>query len=308
MKHTLTVEDFKRVAYARRAIYRGARAALASAQTDFEKEYNEMKNFNGREIMAQAWSIYREAAQGCAAGIRPIFGICLAMAWEQARAEQNKPRNVIAAWARRSSAEQINMLQAAVKKAAGAEIGAARLSAFWSAHELDEIVNDSWLKLAERLDEGYLEKQNEKRAQAGKDALSLVTLVYRAAKDTIRGYLPDMERSAARADNVTEQDGETLDLFDVIEDKRDGDGRELVNRPTEAAALVKVSLADFSNKRDEIDRLIIEGIRDGYKQNEIAQAVGVSPVAINKRLQKIRAALVAAGVVPAYWMATAAQG
>ena len=268
-----------------------------------------MKNFDGRQIMRQAWSIYRTAAEGCGAGVRPVFGICLAMAWEQARAEQNEPRNVIASWARRSSAEQINMLQASIKKAAGAEIGAARVASFWAAHELDEIVNDAWLKLAERLDETYLERQNEKRAEAGKAALSLVTLVYRAAKDTIRGYLPDMERSAARADNVTEQDGETLDLFDVIEDARNGDGRELVNRPTEAAALAKVSLADFSSRRDEIDRMIIEGIRDGYKQNEIAQACGVSAVAIHKRLQKIRAALVVSGVVPAYWMEqAAAQG
>ena len=309
MKHNLTIEDFKRISHARLTIRRGAWAACVSAQTDFEKEYDEMKNFDGREIMSRAWSIYRAAAADCADGVRPVFGICLAMAWEQARAEQNEPRNVIKAWARRSSAEQVDMLQAAVKKAAGAEVGAARVAAFWAAHELDEVTNDAWLKLAERLDEGYLERQNEKRAEAGKAALSLVTLVYRAAKDTIRGYLPDMERSAARADNVTEQDGETLDLFDVIEDARNGDGRELVNRPTEAAALVSVSLAEFSKKRDEIDRMIIEGIRDGYKQNEIAQACGVSAVAIHKRLQKIRAALVVSGVVPAYWMEqAAAQG
>lgn len=267
-----------------------------------------MKNFNGKQIMSRAWNIYRATLAAQPDGLKPLFGLCLALAWEQAKTEQNEPRNVLESWARRSTAEQIDMLQAAVKKAAGAEIGAARLAAFWSAHELDEVVNDAWLKLAERLDVDYLEAQNERREAAGKGKLSLVTLVYRAGKDAVRAYIPDMERQAARADNVTEQDGETLDLFDAIEDARNGDGRELVNRPTEAAALSAVSLDDFKSKRDEIDRMIIEGIRDGYKQNEIAAACGISAPAINKRLDKLRAALVVAGVVPAYWMeARAAQ-
>ena len=53
------------------------------------------------------------------------------------------------------------------------------------------------------------------------------------------------------------------------------------------------------NGRDEKDRMIIEGIRDGYLSKEIAAMIGISEPAVCKRLKKIRADLVASGLVAA---------
>lgn len=48
---------------------------------------------------------------------------------------------------------------------------------------------------------------------------------------------------------------------------------------------------------DDIDRIIIEGRRDGYSEREIADIIGtISAVAVHKRIVKIREKLSAAGL------------
>ena len=150
-----------------------------------------MKKYNVKSIMSRAWAIYHETDKGD--GLRPVFSICLAMAWEDAK---NTPENILHQWAAMDTKAQINMLTANIKKAAKNEIGYSTedhyaefnetVAWFLNHHGIDGLVNEAWVKLAERLDADYLDKLNAKRAASGKVNISLVALVYRSAKDAIR--------------------------------------------------------------------------------------------------------------------------
>ena len=53
-----------------------------------------MKKYNVKSIMSRAWAIYHETDKGD--GLRPVFSLCLAMAWEDANAMLAKTNNIIA--------------------------------------------------------------------------------------------------------------------------------------------------------------------------------------------------------------------
>lgn len=253
-----------------------------------------MKKYNLKAVMCKAWEIYRNADQGD--GIRPVFGLCLRMAWEHVK---NEPERILEAWNAMSQEQQYNMLKANVKKAAKDEIKHSvedRYSEYNEAvawvmknHDLDGFVNDAWLKLAEVLDVERLEELNERRNAKGKGNISLVSLVYRACWNSIRCvYRSEVKHVRARVQTVTDKNGEQVEYIDTMATSR--------RDSTEAAALANIGLEQFMNSRDEIDRIIIEGKRDGYTNREIAAMVGVSEVAIHKRLKKIKAAGAEAGL------------
>ena len=135
--------------------------------------------YNLHDVMSKAWEIYHANKQPD--GLRPVFSICLEMAWEHV-----KNANVLNQWQAMSEKEQINMLTACVKRAAKNEIGYSTEDHYlqynetvaWmlSYHGLDGLVNEAWLKLADRLDAGYLDALNAKRAAAGKMNISLKSL------------------------------------------------------------------------------------------------------------------------------------
>lgn len=250
--------------------------------------------YNTKEIMCKAWEIYRATDQGD--GIRPIFSLCLKMAWENAK---NAPERVMESWRAMTEMQQYNMLKANVRRAAKDEIKYSTEDHYnefnedvaWlmQSHDLDGFVNDAWLKLAEALDEDHLEELNERRAEAGKMNISLVSLVYRAAAYAIRSvYRAEIKHVRARVQVVKDKNGDEVEYIDTMASSRRDN--------TEAAAMAAVGLEQFLNSRDEIDRIIIEAKRDGYTQKEIAAMVGISDVAIHKRMKKIRAAGVEAGL------------
>ena len=72
--------------------------------------------YNLHDVMSKAWEIYHANKQPD--GLRPVFSICLEMAWEHV-----KNANVLNQWQAMSEKEQINMLTACVKRAAKNEIG-----------------------------------------------------------------------------------------------------------------------------------------------------------------------------------------
>lgn len=251
--------------------------------------------YNLHDVMSKAWEIYHANKQPN--GLRPVFSICLEMAWEHV-----KNSNILNQWQAMSEKEQINMLTACVKRAAKNEIGYSTEDHYlqynetvaWmlSYHGLDGLVNEAWLKLADRLDAGYLDALNAKRAAAGKMNISLTSLVYRSAKDAIRKvYNDDIKRGRGRVDTITDKNGEQVDALETVATNRKDE--------TEPAVVSRLALDEFVNGRDEKDRMIIEGIRDGYLSKEIAAMIGISEPAVCKRLKKIRADLVASGLVAA---------
>ena len=144
--------------------------------------------YNLHEVMSEAWEIYHANKQP--GGLRPVFSICLEMAWEHV-----KNSNILNQWQAMSEQQQINMLTACVKRAAKNEIGYSTedhylqynetVAWFLGYHGLDGLVNEAWLKLADRLDADYLEALNAKRAAAGKVNITLTTLVCIAPQKTL---------------------------------------------------------------------------------------------------------------------------
>ena len=239
-----------------------------------------MKKYNVKSIMSRAWAIYHETDKGD--GLRPVFSLCLAMAWEDAK---NTPENILHQWAAMDTKAQINMLTANIKKAAKNEIGYSTedhyaefnetVAWFLNHHGIDGLVNEAWVKLAERLDADYLDKLNAKRAASGKVNISLVALVYRSAKDAIRAvYRDDIKHGL---------------------DTMASTGKD----ETASTATLRVALEQFVNSRDEIDRMIIECKRDNYTEREIAEVVGINRAAVHKRIDKMREALRNIGLTPA---------
>lgn len=61
--------------------------------------------YNLHEVMSKAWEIYHANKQP--GGLRPVFSICLEMAWEHV-----KNSNILNQWQAMSEQQQINMLTA----------------------------------------------------------------------------------------------------------------------------------------------------------------------------------------------------
>ena len=187
-----------------------------------------------------------------------------------------------------TEAEQIAMLTACTIKALQIEIPAAALARFNREHETDELVSAAWLKLYDRLQPAYLDALNASRAEDGKEAISLKSLVYRAARDMVRNTYADDHKHDHEALEIEDEDDNGNRHYNAwTTDKR---------RTTEIKAIERISIEDFTASRDHIDRIIIEGLRDGYTQRECAEASKVSTAAINKRLNKIKRDLTAAAI------------
>lgn len=195
-------------------------------------------------------------------------------------------KNIIEQWQEMTETEQINMLTACTKKALQIEIPAATLARFTREHELDELVSAAWLKLYDRLQPSYLDALNTSRAEDGKEPISLKSIVYRAARDAVRNaYADDHKHDHKALETEDEDENGNYHGNTWLTDKR---------RTTEINALDRISYEDFTASRDHIDRIIIEGLRDGYTQRECAEASKVSAAAVNKRIKRMQTALIAA--------------
>lgn len=295
---TMTQEEARCYYRARYAIRNGI---ITQMQTDIEAlegEFIDMKNtYNLRDIMGKAWDIYRANLDN-ADGLRPVFSICLQMAWEHVK---NNPVNVLSQWDEMSDENKVRFLTACVKTAAKNEIvystedhyNQYNETVLWflRSHGIDSLVNEAYCKLAERLSPDYLGKLNARRAEKGLMNASLTTLVYRAAKDAIRAvYRDDIKHGCASVRTVKDKDGAEHSYIDTVVSSRKDN--------TETSAIIRSALAEFVAGRDDIDRMIVEGKRDGYTEREIASIVGISGPAIHKRIDKIREALRNAGLAP----------
>lgn len=256
--------------------------------------------YNLKNIMRNAWTIYHNANKGD--GLKPIFSMCLSMAWDEAK---NNTAATVSRWENMKNAEQVEYLRRAVKRAAKDEIAYSTedkylqymdtVAWFLNMHNLDEFVSEAWIKLQTALDPEKLEARNARRVAAGKNRVKLSSLIYESCIHAInRIWRQDVKHGKAQVKTITDKAGNSYSYIDTMASSRiDG---------TEAKALGRVVVAEFLESRDNTDRIIIEMIRDGYKGKEIAAAVGISAPAVTKRLNKIREALKAEGIDPA-WLA-----
>ena len=204
---------------------------------------------------------------------------------------------IIQQWFNLGEQAQIRMITANVRKAAKNEIAYSiggqynqyneAVAWFMDYHGLECLVNETWLKLAERLTPEYLDGLNSKRTHDGKEEITLVSLVYRCAKDAIRSiYEQDIKHGRAQAYTVVDNHGDEYDYIDIMAvSTRDN---------TETSAIIRTAFHSILNGMDNTDRIIIECKCEGMSEREIGAITGISCVAVHKRIVKIRAALTVA--------------
>lgn len=255
------------------------------------------KRFDMGAVMRRAWAIRREAAERYGVRLMDIvWGECIRMAFAEAQGENTEvnAQAVINEWQELGEAGQVKIMQACVRKAAKNEIGYSVEDKYlqfnevpaWGlwGHGFDEYVNETWLRVAGNLDIDKLTAKNEKRATQAKKPITLVNIVYNAAKAAIQAiYYSDVKHGKASIRTTIGKDGEEYSYIETMaESRRDN---------TETSACIKAILQQFIQGRDEKDQTILEAVKDGYTEREISKFVGMSNVAVHKRIAKMREAL-----------------
>ena len=244
------------------------------------------KTYNMSETMTRAWAIRKAAAadMGCKV-FEVLMGECLKIAWaeaEGANAETNAAA-IVGEWANMADADKVRMMTACIRKAAKNEIGYStedhylqfsEVPAFgcFRTHDFDEFVSETCIRVLDKLaDLDKLAATNERRAAQGKRPMRLVSVVYNAARASIAAvYYADGEGNAAS-------------FLETC------CGDATVN--TETSAIIRADLDSFRAGLDEIGRQILEMVAAHKTEREIGKAVGISNVAVHKRIVKMRAAL-----------------
>ncbi len=257
------------------------------------------KVYNLSAIMVRAWAIRKAAAleMGCKVS-DVVMGECLRMAWAEADG-QNAAVNaadVVKTWQAMTGEEQDTMIRRCVRKAAKNEIGYSvedkylqfsEVPAFGChrPHDFDEFVSESWLRVAKAIDDGdRLTAANQRRAAQFKKPLTLVSLVYNAARASIAAiYYGDAKHSVACDFDVTDDDGNAASYVETMA----ADNRQ----NTERAATIRAMLQEYSDSCDEIGRRVLQMVIEGKTEREIGKAVGMSGPAVHKRIMKMREAL-----------------
>ena len=258
-----------------------------------------MKKLNLSEIMNRAWSIRRAAAadMGCKVS-EVVMGECLKMAWAEAegRNAADHAREIIREWADMADADKVRMMSACVRKAAKNEIGYstedhylqfAEVPAFaaYRMHDFDEFVSETCIRVLDKLaDPDKLTETNERRASQFKRPMRLVSVVYNAARASIAAvFYQDSKHGAAYDWEISDGEGNAASFLETC----CGD----MVQNTETSAVLRADLDAFRDTLDETGKKIIEQVAAGMTEREIAKVVGISNVAVHKRIAKMRNAL-----------------
>lgn len=257
------------------------------------------KSYNLSGIMSRAWSIRKNAAEeiGCKVS-EVIFSECLKMAWAEAEGQHASANAaaVVNEWAAMNEGEQVAMMQRCIRKAAKNEIGYStedhylqfsEVPAFgcYRPHDFDEFVSETCCRVLSTL--GNLDKltaTNERRASQHKRPIRLVSIVYNAARASIAAiYYGDSKHAAAGDWEIEDSDGNAASYLETM----CGDGHQ----DTERAAIIRAALKSYSDSCDDIGRQVLQMVIEGKTEREIGKAVGMSGVAVHKRIVKMREAL-----------------
>lgn len=257
------------------------------------------KSYNLKAIMGRAWAIRKAAAAeiGCKVS-EIVFSLCLKQAWAEAEgvnAEVNVCE-IIREWGELGEAGQVKMMSACVRKAAKNEIRYStedhylqfsEVPAFacFRAHDFDEFISETVIRVLDKLgDVEKLTATNEKRAAQGKRPIRLVSIVYNAARASIAAvHYQDAKHGAAYDWEIDDGEGNTASYLEtMVESGHDN---------TEESAIIRATLDSYRGELDEIGQQILELVAAHMTEREIAKVVGISNVAVHKRIAKMRAAL-----------------
>lgn len=257
-----------------------------------------MKKYNLTDIMSRAWAIRKSAAAeiGCPVS-EVVFSLCLKQAWVEATQEVSVATDILNQWQAMGDEAQYSMISRNVH--AAAKNNPRKVVNKYASRDADfytELVSETWLRLSGSITIPSITNINRKRHIKGLSDITLVSLIYRAANAAVETALYGYQKREATEDiQVTNDDGEQVNLLDLTAEKQRYE-RDIcgIERPTEGAALINVSLSafhDIMSGRDEIDQKIMELLPKGFSERQIAKIVGISNVAVHKRIVKMRAAL-----------------
>lgn len=179
--------------------------------------------------------------------------------------------NIITEWNGMTTEEQIKMITACVFKAAKKDAGTHILTQY--GHEINEFVNEAWERIIKKLEPDELTACNNRRAAHGKQPITLVSMVYKSARAAIAA--------------LCYQDNKTARTTDYFTDAR----AYSIPGNVETAVITTVDLERFMYGGNAIDQTILELVSAGYTEREIAVEVGISNVAVHKRIVKMRSEL-----------------
>lgn len=167
-------------------------------------------------------------------------------------------------WRHMSGADQAEIASRAAKRAAyiarsyGAELTA------------DELWGETWAGIVTRLDADYLDRHNQRREQP----LTLWQIAFRAAHAAAELWRWNYNR---------DKDMLPLECWAMIDNSSMEDG--IINR---------LAIDDCMAGLDSRGKSIMELTASGYTERETGKAIGISGVAVHKRLTRIRKDLQAA--------------
>ena len=188
----------------------------------------------------------------------------------------NNAAAIISEWNGMNAREQIRFITACIFKIIKAQPAG-------TLYEINEIVNEAWLRITDNMTADKLNAINERRAAQGKATTTLAGIVFRAARASIAAVsYSDKKHAAASVRTVKSEGGEEADYIDTM---------TAIKNDTEAAAILSVDLQRFITSRDSTDQQIIYGLMEKRTERELAAVAGISAPAVHKRIVKMRAAL-----------------
>ena len=122
----------------------------------------------------------------------------------------NNAAAIISEWNGMNAREQIRFITACIFKIIKAQPAG-------TLYEINEIVNEAWLRITDNMTADKLNAINERRAAQGKATTTLAGIVFRAARASIAAIsYSDKKHAAASVRTVKSEGGEEADYIDTM--------------------------------------------------------------------------------------------
>lgn len=236
------------------------------------------------QIMRKAWSLYNEittAAPECRS--RAQFGLCLRAAWEQAKAARTARRE----WEQMTGAQQFEALTrmawAARKRAEATGRG---IDTEWMRTEDDAqtVAADAWPRVLSALD------RNDQREDPRPLGYILYAACTQAAHSISRAEIRHVS-ACISADAIAAATPDTNNGQSLL-DIRSSCTAAPISGDLEEGYAIRAAIEQAA-AGDDATREIIARLSAGYTVRDIAAAIGMSKSAVQRRIDKVRAAYLA---------------
>lgn len=174
--------------------------------------------------------------------------------------------DIISQWDSMSDTQQLDLIERCITKAARRE--------GLYACDVAEHIGGTWERLTVNLQPATLDKINATRAAQDKQPITLVSMIYRAARASIAAAMYDERKHSDEISTQnTDEEGARGGCFEpVFASGRDN---------TETSAALRADIGQFLAGRDETDKRIFELTASGHTEREIAAVVLISHVAVH---------------------------